>query len=106
MGRRSTTGGVAPLGDRIQLYFRFRLQRCRPTLDLKPTPANLEYAKRLVRDIEERIRHDRFDLAKEFPKYKGLARFGYGTTAAPAPKSFREYGALWLKTKGKLSPST
>lgn len=105
MGRRSK-GGVAPLGEsRIQLYFRYRLQRCRPTLDMKPTPANLEYAKRLVRDIEERIRHDRFDLAKEFPDYKGLARFGHGETPA-APKTFRQYGELWLATKGKLSPST
>jgi integrase len=70
---------------------------------MKPSPANLEYARRLVRDIRERIKHGRFDLAKEFPNYKGLERFG--VTRAPA-KTFREYGALWLSTKGKLSPST
>lgn len=104
MGRKSTTGGVSPLGDkRIQLYFRFRGQKCRPTLSMKPTPPNLLYAKRLVADIEERIRNDRFDLAKEFPDYKGLERFGISRVAA---KTFREYGALWLGTKGKLSPST
>lgn len=103
MGRKSTTGGVAPAGDRIQLYFRFRNQKCRPTLDLKPTPPNLAHAKRLVADIEERIRQDRFDLAKEFPQYKGLARFGLTPAAA---KTFRQYGELWLATKGKLSPST
>lgn len=103
MGRKSTTGGVAPAGERIQLYFRFQGQKCRPTLDLKPTTPNLAHAKRLVADIEERIRHGRFDLAKEFPSYKGLSRFG--VTAAPA-QSFKAYGELWLATKGKLSPST
>lgn len=103
MGRKSTTGGVSPLGDRIQLYFRFQGQKCRPTLDLRPTPPNLLHAKRLVADIEERIRHGRFDLAKEFPSYKGLSRFG---VAPAAVKTFEQYGELWLSTKGKLSPST
>lgn len=103
MGRKSTTGGATPLKDRIQLYFRYRGQRCRPTLGMRPTPPNLTYARRLVADIEERIRNDRFDLAKEFPDYRGLPRFGIKPVAA---KTFREYGALWLGTKGKLSPST
>lgn len=103
MGRRSTTGGVTPAGSRIQLYFRFQGMRCRPTVARAPTPANLAWAKRYVNDIEERIRHGRFDLGKEFPEYKGLARFG----AAPlAAKTFREYGEIWLRTKGKMSPST
>ncbi|HEX8106692.1 MAG TPA: DUF3596 domain-containing protein [Kofleriaceae bacterium] len=103
MGRKSTTGGVRPAGDRIELYFRFQGQRCRPTVDRAPTEPNLKWAKRYVADILERIRHGRFDLGKEFPNYKGLARFGVARAAA---KTFREYGALWLGTKGKLSPST
>jgi integrase len=108
MGRRSTTGGVRPAGNRIELYFRFQGKKARPTLDQKPTPSNLAYAKRLVADIEERIRQGRFTFetfAAEFPTYKGLARFGNLAPAA-RPKSFREYGVLWLGTKGKLSPST
>lgn len=104
MGRKSTTGGVTPLGtSRIQLYFRFQGQKCRPTLLRAPTPANLRYAVKLVADIGERIRQGRFDLAKEFPDYKGLARFGISPAVA---NTFRQYGALWLGTKGKLSPST
>lgn len=106
MGRKSSTGGVSPLGDRIQLYFRFQGQKCRPTLDLKPTPPNLAHAKRLVADIEERIRHGRFDLAKEFPAYKGLNRFTSDDRPIQAPKTFKQYGDLWLETKGRLSPST
>lgn len=103
MGRKSTTGGVTPLGDRIQLYFRFQGQKCRPTLELKPTPPNMLHARRLVKDIEDRVRAGTFDLAKEFPNYKGLARFGHAPTKA---KTFRDYGEIWLETKGKLSPST
>lgn len=106
MGRKSTTGGVTPAGSRIQLYFRYQNQKCRPTLDMAPTPPNLAYAKRLVGDIQERIRHDRFDLAKEFPTYKGLERFGAGGRPLQAPKTFRQYGVLWLASKGQSSPST
>jgi integrase len=111
MGRKSTTGGVRPAGDRIELYFKFQGLKCRPTLDQKPTPSALTYAKRLVAGIEERIRHGRFtydDLAREFPTYKGLARFAPADQPRPAnaPRTFKDYGALWLGTKGQLSPST
>jgi integrase len=103
MGRKSTSGGVTAAGDRIQLTFTYRNTRCRPTLALKPTPPNLTHARRLVADIEERIRNDRFDLAKEFPDYKGLKRLGIAPKVA---KTFSQYGELWISTKGKLSPST
>lgn len=103
MGRKSTTGGVTATQTRIQLYFRHQGQKCRPTLDLKPTPANMAYARRVVADIQQRIRLGTFDLAQEFPDYKGLERFGH---TAPVAKTFRQYGELWLQTKGKLSPST
>jgi integrase len=106
MGRKSTTGGATPLGEhRIQLYFRFQGQKCRPTLERAPTEPNLRAARRYVEDIERRIRLGTFDLAKEFPAYKGLARFVPEARAA-VPKIFRQYGATWLGTKGKLSPST
>jgi integrase len=108
MGRKSTTGGVKPSGNKIELYFRLQGQRVRPTIDSRPTKPNLEHARRYVANIEERIRQGRFtaaDLAKEFPGYKGLARF-MGAPGAPLPRTLREYGALWLETKGKLSPST
>lgn len=105
MGRKSTTGGVSALGEnRIQLYFRFQLQRCRPTLDLKPTQANLAFAKRMVADIEERIRHGKFDLAKEFPTYKGLERFGASVPAGAL--TVGDYVKLWQDGNTKLSPST
>lgn len=103
MGRRSTTGGVTPARDRIQLYFRFQNQKCRPTLAMKPTPANMTYARRLVRDIEEKIRHGTFNLAAEFPDYKGLERFGASHLVV---KTLGEYITAWETTNSQLSPST
>lgn len=103
MGRKSTTGGVSPLGDRIQLTFYYQGQRCRPTLDLRPTNPNLLHARRVLQGINDRIRTGTFDLAREFPDYKGLSRFG---VTRPLAKTFREYGEVWLATKGQLSPST
>src|ERR1035437_1973116 len=75
MGRESSAGGVNPHRGRILLRFVFQGEKCRPTLDLPPTPPNLAYAKRLVRDSKERIRHGTFDLGKEFPNFGGLERF-------------------------------
>lgn len=106
MGRKSTTGGVTPLGERIQLYFRLQGERCRPTLDLAPTPPNLRYARRLVADIESRIRAGTFDLAREFPHYRGLARFGADRPAAAASATFAAYVTKWQQSNTKLSPST
>lgn len=78
--------------------------KCRPTIDRPPTEPNLRAARRYVEDIERRIKLGTFELAKEFPTYRGLARF---VKVAPATvKTVRDYGALWLGTKGKLSPST
>lgn len=72
MGRRSTTGGVAPHGSGIQLTLYYRGQRIRPTLDLRPTEANLRHARRLLVEIRERIRHGTFILAAYFPTYAGV----------------------------------
>lgn len=105
MGRKSSTGGVRPKGDRIQLDFMFQGQRCRPTLDMKPTNPNRLHATRLVRDIIERIRHGTFDLGKEFPDYQGLERFNAKQTAVKV-KTFAEYVDLWRAANTKLSPST
>jgi hypothetical protein len=80
LGRRSTTGGVRAAGNRIELYFRFQGKKARPTLERMPTEPNLRAARRYVDDIERRIRQGTFDIAKEFPTYKGLARFVPGAT--------------------------
>lgn len=103
MGRRPTSGGVTPQRDTILLYFMFQGQRCRPTLDMKPTPPNLAYARRLVADIQRRIAAGTFDLATEFPGYRGLERFG---AARPVALTFADYADRWTKANAGLSPST
>lgn len=103
MGRKSVSGGVRPLGKRIQVDFVFQAQRCRPTLDLPPTPPNLKYARRLVDDIRGRIRAGAFDLALEFPEYAGLERFG---AARPAHETVRHYVEAWQAANSRLKPST
>lgn len=104
MGRKSSTGGVAPAGDRIQLTFTYRGERCRPTLDLKPTAPNLKHAARLVADIKQRIRAGTFDISAEFPTYKGLDRFG--TSPAIAAATLDDYVTRWTAANSRLKPST
>lgn len=104
MGRKSTTGGVVPLNDRIQLDFLYRGQRCRPTLALPPTEPNLRHARRLIQGIKERIRTGTFDLAAEFPDYKGLSRF-LDKPAAGA-STLGDYIDKWTKSNARLKPST
>lgn len=105
MGRKSTTGGVTPLGERIQLTFAYNGHRCRPTLDLKPTAANLKHAARVVDDIKQRIRAGTFDLATEFPEYKGLERMGAHRPAVVEP-TLDDYITRWTAANSRLKPST
>ena len=70
MGRRSESGGVTPKGDRIQVRFTWRGEELRPTLDLKPTAANLKHAARVRIDIMADIKAGTLDLRKYFPDYR------------------------------------
>lgn len=103
MGRKSVSGGVEPLGERIQLTFYYRLQRVRPTLNLRPTEPNLKFARRRLEEIKAQIRAGTFDFAREFPDYKGLARFG---VAAPVAKTIGDYIDAWTTANSRLKPST
>jgi integrase len=105
MGRKSSSGGVRSRGDRIQLDFPFQGQRCRPTLNEKPTGPNLLAARRRVADIRERIRQGTFDLEKEFPEYAGLERFGVVKPDA-AKRTVRHYVEAWQTANSRLKPST
>lgn len=72
MGRKSTTGGVTPLGDRIQVRFSWKGKELRPTLDMKPTAANLKHAQRIRQAVMEDIKLGALNLAEYFPDYKFL----------------------------------
>lgn len=95
MGRKSETGGVTPLGDRIQVRFSWRGKELRPTLDMKPTAANLKHAKRIRDSVISDIKAGAFNLAEYFPDYK----FSEKHAADPISRTFREWAELW----GELS---
>lgn len=57
-------------GERIQVRFTWQGRELRPTLDLKPTAANLKHAVRLRETIVEDIRRGDFNIRKYFPDYR------------------------------------
>lgn len=108
MGRKSLSGGVKPRGDRIEVTFEFQLARCRPTLDLQPTPANLLYAKRLRAEVVDKIRHGTFNMVAYFPDYVRKFRQhhrGALETAAPV-QTCNQYADAYEIACARLGPST
>ncbi len=73
MGRRSISGGVTPKGiDRIQFAFMLDGVRYRPSIERRPTEANLRRAREQLKDIKARIRAGTFSFAEEFPDFRDL----------------------------------
>lgn len=95
MGRKSETGGVIPLGDRIQVRFSWRGKELRPTLDMKPTTANLKHAKRIRESVLADIKSGVFNLAEYFPDYK----FAEKHVSDANGRTFGQWAKLW----GELS---
>lgn len=95
MGRKSETGGVTPLGDRIQVRFSWRGKELRPTLDMKPTAANLKHARRIRDAVVADIKAGTFNLAEYFPDYKFADRHAIDESA----RDFSQWAELW----GELS---
>jgi hypothetical protein len=72
VGRKSITGGVAPLrAHRIQFDFTIAGVRYRPTLPWIPHAANLRRAQELLTRIKVRIAAGTFIFTEEFPDYRG-----------------------------------
>lgn len=95
MGRKSQTGGVTPLGDRIQIRFTWNGKELRPTLDIKPTAANMKHAARIREAVVQDINAGTFNLAEYFPDYKFADRH----RSDAGSRTFKEWADLW----GKLS---
>lgn len=89
--------GVEVRGSAIRITFPFLGQRCRETLALSPTPANLKHAARLRAEILDKINIDGFDYGKYFPKSKRLRRLRMERTRQ-AP-SFGQLAEQWLAIK-------
>lgn len=103
MGRKSETGGVTPLGDRIQIRFTWRGKELRPTLDLKPTAPNLKHAKRIRESVVADIKAGTLNLADYFPDY----RFSLKHSPDADGRTFSEWADLWAELSARsLEDST
>jgi len=86
--------GITPRGKSIQIAFTYNRSRCRETLKIPPTPANLRYANRIRESALRDIQLGTFDYAKHFPNSKASIKYstrkGLHITIATALKE-------WLK---------
>ena len=70
--------GANARGKSIQIDFPYRGVRCRETLNLEPTKANLQFAERLHSTIMHEIAIGTFDYKRHFPNSKRAVLFSPG----------------------------
>lgn len=99
MPRKSTTGGITPKGNRIELCFVYQGKRYRPTIPLRPTPANLRRARQINDDIKARIERGTFDFSEEFPTYKRLSKVP--SLRLPQNPTFAKVVDEFMETQGE-----
>lgn len=99
MGQRRETG-VEERGNSIRIAFQWRGQRCRETINIEPTKANLQYAAGLRAEIKRRIQ---------------LGTFIYGDYFPDSPKAndgkrkiltFNDAADLYLESNSQLAKSS
>ena len=66
--------GVTARGNRIQISFTYKGERCREILPMEPTAKNLKEAYELRQMILTRIKFGKFDYADDFPNSKKAIR--------------------------------
>ncbi len=70
--------GAKERGKSIQIDFTYRGKRCRETLKLKPSKANMKHAEGMHATIMHEIAIGAFDYRKHFPDSKSATLFGSG----------------------------
>jgi len=88
MGGRRRGTGVEPLKSCIRVTFVFAGKRCRETLQLAPTAANIKATERLMARVFQEIELGVFDYEATFPHSK---------RATPG-NGFASYAETWLTT--------
>ena len=63
-------------GKSLRIVFMYKSTRCRETLNLQPTKANIKYAANLRAEILSKIAKNEFDYAGYFPESKLAKRLG------------------------------
>ena len=82
--------GVSPRGSSIQIDFYYLGKRCRETLKLEPTKANLTFAQRFKATILHEIAIGTFTYSKHFPNSKH-ARLGSKTNNKTVPQALDNF---------------
>lgn len=105
MGRKSQTGGVSPHRERIQLRFTWRGTEYRPTLDLKPTAANLKAAVRLRQQIMQEIKLGVFSMEAHFPDFRSPALVAAGDSGSVSPhqRNLKEWAESFFEIRGRTT---
>jgi len=83
---------IRPRKDSIQIDFYYRSVRCRETLKLVPTKANLLHAKNLLATIQYEIATNNFEYRKHFPHSKTHSAMIFGN---PLAGNMTVEDALW-----------
>lgn len=94
MGGKREYTGIRPKRDLIQIDFRWKGKRLRPTLNLRPTAANMRHAQRLRDDIMMDIKRGNFDIHTYFPDYRGADDISPPPTQAES-RTFKEWASVW-----------
>ena len=76
MDRIITPPGVEVRNNTLRIVFMYKNIRCRETLNLKPTKANIKYAANLRAEILSKIARNEFNYRDYFPDSKLAIRLG------------------------------
>lgn len=90
-------------GKCIRIDFTYRGVRCRETLKIEPTKANIKYAERLRGEILNAISVGTFNYQDYFPNSQRSKMFGYSVVKSTVGELLKEYMEIAEKT---LEPST
>ena len=92
----------------IQISFSYNGVRCRESLNLQHTSANIKYAERLKSEIQNAIERGTFDYSTYFPDSPKARLFGHVVTNKTIGELLTDYLTLYKQAteNGKISPST
>lgn len=98
MGRgRSVPSGIEIRGKSLRLTFTYRGVRCRETVKLPPTPANIRHAERWRATIQHEIALGTFNYSKHFPESAMVLQFRPGA-ATPISRALESWLMAMQKT--------
>jgi integrase len=96
MARESSVAvGVHIHSGKVRIEFRYRGERCRESLGIDPTPANIKFAARLRAEIVREMALGMFDYAARFPESPRARLLGVPSTVRKVP-TFAELATAWL----------